>query len=45
MDVTKVLSKGYAKKMTIIAQSFSASAKVKIEKVGGKAKIASKTNN
>ncbi len=41
LDVTKVLSKGPAKKMTIIAQSFSANAKAKIEKAGGKAKIAS----
>lgn len=41
MDVTKVLSKGPAKKMTIIAQAFSKSAKAKIEKAGGKAKIAS----
>ena len=41
MDVTKVLSKGPAKKMIIIAEAFSASAKAKIEKAGGKAKIAS----
>lgn len=41
LDVTKVLSKGPAKKMTIIAEAFSASAKAKIEKAGGKAKIAS----
>ena len=41
MGVTKVLSKGPAKKMTIIAEAFSASAKAKIEKAGGTAKIAS----
>ena len=40
MGITKVLGKGKAKKMTIIAEAFSASAKEKLEKAGGKAKIA-----
>ena len=38
--ITKVLGKGSAKKLTIIAKAFSASAEEKIEKAGGKAKIA-----
>ena len=40
MGITKVLGKGKAKKMTIIAEAFSASAKEKLEKAGGTAKIA-----
>ena len=40
MGITKVLGKGSAKKLTIIAKAFSASAKKKIEDAGGKAKIA-----
>lgn len=37
MGYTKVLGGGKAKKMTIIAESFSASAREKLEKAGGKA--------
>lgn len=40
MGYTKVLGRGEAKKMTIIAEAFSASAKEKLEKAGGKAEIA-----
>jgi large subunit ribosomal protein L15 len=40
MGVTKVIGKGKAKKMTIIAEAFSASAKEKITKAGGTAKLA-----
>ncbi|NPE07536.1 MAG: 50S ribosomal protein L15 [Asgard group archaeon] len=40
MGVTKVIGKGKAKKMTVIAESFSASATEKIKKAGGLAKIA-----
>ncbi|NHJ49420.1 MAG: 50S ribosomal protein L15 [Asgard group archaeon] len=40
MGITKVLGKGTAKKMTIIAESFSESAKEKLKKAGGKAKLA-----
>lgn len=39
MGITKVLGKGSAAKMTIIAIAFSASAKEKLEKAGGKVKI------
>jgi large subunit ribosomal protein L15 len=42
MGVTKVIGKGKAKKMTIIAESFSESAEKKIKKAGGVAKIAKK---
>ena len=42
MGVTKVLGKGLASKMTIIAESFSESAKEKIKKAGGSAKVAKK---
>ena len=42
MGVTKVLSKGPAIKMTVIAESFSESAKEKIKKAGGSAKVAKK---
>ncbi|NHJ87382.1 MAG: 50S ribosomal protein L15 [Asgard group archaeon] len=41
MDITKVLGKGKAIKMTVIAVGFTASAKEKIEKAGGTAQIAS----
>lgn len=40
MGYTKVLGRGKAKKLTIIAESFSASAQEKLEKVGGIAQIA-----
>lgn len=40
MNLTKVLGGGKAIKMTVIAQSFSASAKEKIEKAGGTAQLA-----
>ncbi|HUU78971.1 MAG TPA: uL15 family ribosomal protein [candidate division Zixibacteria bacterium] len=40
MGITKVLSGGKAKKMTIIAEAFSTLAKEKLEKAGGKAQIA-----
>ncbi|HUT81449.1 MAG TPA: uL15 family ribosomal protein [Candidatus Bathyarchaeia archaeon] len=40
LNITKVLGGGKAIKMTVIAQSFSASAKEKIEKAGGTAQIA-----
>jgi large subunit ribosomal protein L15 len=40
MGVTKVIGKGKAKKMTVIAGSFSESAKAKIKKAGGSAKVA-----
>ncbi|NHJ33134.1 MAG: 50S ribosomal protein L15 [Asgard group archaeon] len=40
MGVTKVIGKGKAKKMTVIADSFSESAKKKIKKAGGTAKVA-----
>jgi large subunit ribosomal protein L15 len=38
MGITKVLGKGKAKKITIIAKAFSASAKEKLKKAGGIAK-------
>ncbi|MHA1186030.1 MAG: uL15 family ribosomal protein [Candidatus Heimdallarchaeota archaeon] len=38
MGLTKVLGKGKAKKMTVIAKAFSASAKEKLKKAGGVAK-------
>lgn len=38
MSLTKVLGKGKAKKVTIIAKAFSASAKEKLKKAGGVAK-------
>ncbi len=38
MGITKVLGKGKAKKLTIIAKAFSASAKEKLKKAGGVAK-------
>jgi large subunit ribosomal protein L15 len=40
MGITKVLGKGTAKKMVVIAKSFSASAKEKLKKAGGTAKVA-----
>ncbi|NHJ39170.1 MAG: 50S ribosomal protein L15 [Asgard group archaeon] len=40
MGITKVLGGGTAIKMTIIAKAFSTSAKEKLEKAGGKIKIA-----
>jgi large subunit ribosomal protein L15 len=40
MAVTKVIGKGSAEKMTIIAENFSSGAKRKIEEAGGKAQIA-----
>ena len=36
MGITKILGRGKAKKMTIIAYSFSKSAQAKLEKAGGK---------
>ncbi|RLI73182.1 50S ribosomal protein L15 [Candidatus Heimdallarchaeota archaeon] len=38
LGITKVLGKGKAKKMAIIAEEFSKSAKAKLEKAGGVAK-------
>jgi len=38
MGITKVLGKGKAKKMIVIAKTFSKSAKAKLEKAGGEAK-------
>lgn len=40
MGITKVLGRGKAKKMTVIAKNFSASAKEKIEEAGGKVELA-----
>jgi len=40
MGVTKVLGKGKASKMTVIAKSFSESAKTKLKDAGGSAKLA-----
>lgn len=39
MGVTKVIGKGRAEKMTVIAKNFSSSAKEKLEEAGGKAQI------
>ncbi|MBD3190547.1 MAG: 50S ribosomal protein L15 [Candidatus Heimdallarchaeota archaeon] len=39
MGVTKVIGKGRADKMTVIAKDFSSSAKEKLEEAGGKAQI------
>ncbi|MFW9922154.1 MAG: uL15 family ribosomal protein [Candidatus Thorarchaeota archaeon] len=40
LGYTKVIGRGKAKKLTIIAESFSASAQEKLEKAGGVAQIA-----
>ncbi len=40
MGVTKVLGKGKAGKITVIAESFSESAKTKLKEAGGTAKVA-----